>query len=427
MRRLVLLIASGLVAACTSPSELYDRGERYEREGRYEEAADHYVRALEREPDMRKAQGRLSVVGRHLLTRYLEAEAGAATYAPDAADAYLRADALVQRAAGVGVRLAAPLSFEADRDAALARAVEALEPEAWDLVEAGRYEEALAAAERARRYRPAPDWAASLDAAERTAYARWAEADRAAGRYRAALAHADEALRRTGPDSPEGADLVLLRDRILEEATVNVAFFPVEQRGRDELPPGFLRDLDDRLEDDHRQQPRLFIRPLDPTEVRRVIRYTGEERFYEPATAAHLGRRLDADVTVAVTVQDFDRTARVTDTDTLTADLRSGGTARYFRVQHEVTLRAWMDVTVVEVASRQVLCSGAGEYSESGEAAWYDYDGRVADLDLPRDERRRFGEEGREEAERGLVEDLTEELVRSAARRAAGCLDRLIP
>src|SRR5690606_5659180 len=187
------LLLLGLAACAPPPDELYNRGQQLEMEGRYEEAVDYYVRALQGNPEMRKARGRLHVAGNLLLGHHL-ARADAAPTPPEGADALLAADDLMARTAAVGVVLdQAPAGFDDALAAALAGAVEFLIAEGAGALDAGAFPDALARFERARLYRPNREQEAALAAFTYDAHLAWAEADLAAGRYRAAYDRAEAA------------------------------------------------------------------------------------------------------------------------------------------------------------------------------------------------------------------------------------------
>ena len=425
---LVLLLA--LAACAPPPDELYNRGQQLELEGRYEEAADHYIRALEREPGMRKAQGRLHVVGGILIGRYL-AEAAAAPDPPAAADAYLAAEALIARAAAVGVVLdQAPPTFDDDLARALDDAVEFLIAEGAGHLDAGRFDAALAAFAQAGRYRPSREQAEALRVFTFDAHLAWAEAELAAGRYRAAFDRAGAARPFAGGDRTP-AEVDALQAEALDRGSVYAAVFPVEEdrgRGTAEAPRGFLDDLDDLLYDEHWTVPPLFVRTADPIEVRRLLRrhYDPDDRLDHPRLTAELARDLRAQFGVASTLTRYDRRAEEADRDSVTVDLRGGGRGTYARVRDRVALRAEAGYAVVDAAGARVLCEGEAAASAEGDVYRGEYDGRVRDLILPSRDRYLFDAAAQAEAEREVERRLQGRLADDLARRVYDCLLRQV-
>lgn len=420
-----------LVAACAPPpDELYNRGQRAEIAGDYETAVDHYIRALEREPGMRKAQGRLHVAGGILLERYL-ATAATAPGPPEAADAYLAAEALMQRTAAVGVVLdQAPPTFARDLAAALDAAVAFLLAEGADALDAGQFDDALAAFERAAVYRPSPEQAAALGTFTFDTHLAWAEAELAAGRYRVAYDRA-EAARPFAAGDRTTDDVDALQAEALEAGSLFAAIFPLEVEGGrtvGPLPRGFLDELDDLLSDEHWTAPPLFIRTADPAEVRQLLRthHDPEDRLDHPRLTAALARDLGADFGVASTFARYSREAEEADRDTLTAELRGGGRGRYVRVRERVTLRAEVPYAVVGAARATVVCEGEATAEAAGDRRRGERVGR-GDLVLPREDRALFDEEAQAEAEREIERTLQDRLAADLAGRVYDCLLRQVP
>ena len=124
-------------------------------------AAEAYIRALNRDSSLPNVRGRLKVVGREAVARDL---AAAARVGPaQAAEHYLSADDLIRKAAGVGVDLDRPASFNADLAAALDRAVEGALVASRRSLDSGDYEQSIQFADTGRRYRPSAQQAIELD------------------------------------------------------------------------------------------------------------------------------------------------------------------------------------------------------------------------------------------------------------------------
>jgi len=426
----VAVLAGWLAACAPPPDELYNRGQQLEIEGRYEDAVDHYARALERAPEMRKAQGRLHVVGGLLLDRHLQA-AGAAASPTEAADAYRRAADLADRTAAVGVPLRLPPTFEADRLAAFDAAVENLLARGADALDAGRFQEALDAFARAGHYQPDAEQAEALATFSFDTHLAWAEADLAAGRFRSAFARAEAALPFLTPARTE-ADARDLQAAALEAGTVHLAVFPEEAaRGRatDAMPPDFLGALRDVTEDTFWTRPPLFVGVADPAEVRRLLRRTlrPDGRYDDLRLTGDLAYRLGADLGVATLLTRYDRQDEETDRDTLAARLRDGGQARYVRSIRRVTLRAEAAFAAVEAGTSRRACDERVQAEASGRLRVGEYAGRPRDLVLDRDDRALFDPEAQDEAERRIENELLAELAERLAGRVFACAERLVP
>lgn len=424
----LVLGVAGLSAlgACASAEGAYHDGMDLEVSGDYAAAADAYIRALERDPSLPNVAGRLAVAGRESVRAHLGRAALAGPEA--AADAYLAADALVRRAGGVGVDLERPATFAADLDAALDAAVVDLTDRADGRLGAGDFAGTVALLGRARAYRPTTAQAAALDDLARDAYVGWAEADLAAGRYRSALGRTEAALA-LGPSAAVGAEAVLdLQAAILEAGTVVAAVFPAEEG--DDLPRGWLREVDDVLADDALGAPPPFVALVDPAEVRRLLRGPRRRdvsRIGHPRIVADLARDLDADFGVAVEVGPLVRTETTGEPTDERVRLRRGGQATYQR--RRVRLRAEADAAfaVVDAASGRVVCDEDVRESVTEDVDRATYSGDWRDLDLSRRERAMFADDALDQGYERALDRLRDATAEAVAERVEGCLARQVP
>lgn len=287
---LLLLTAVG----CATAKGAYTDGMSRETAGDYASAADAYATALERDPSIRNVPGRLAVAGRQAVRQHLAA-AGAAD--PDqAALHYLAADALLGRAARLGISLDRPATFAQDRDATLDNAVAFLTEQAEAARAAGDYPAALGHLQSAAQFRPNADRQRDVESITLSVYADWADADLAAGFYRAGLEHVDQALALAPDDDP----LLDLRDAILDAGTLVAAVLPAEGG---EVPRAFLRDLTDALVDERLAVPPAFVALTDPADVRRWDRRERRGALIDqPRRLADAARDLGADLGVVVAV-----------------------------------------------------------------------------------------------------------------------------
>ena len=428
MRRLSVVLLLALLAwGCASAKDAYVDGMEHETAGDYAAAADAYAKALERDRALPNVAGRLAVAGREAVRQWL-AEAAAA--GPEAAGrAYLRAQALVDRAAAVGVDLARPATFEADREAAVAAAITALYDDAETAYDAGDYAGALDRVGRARAFRPDADWGRALDALAVDAHTAWAEADLAAGRFRSALARAGSGLA-LGPDADRASLLDGLRAAILDAGAVVAAVLPVE--GEDDVTEVFLRDVTDVLVEDHLVVADPFLALVDPADVRRWVRDHGRRRGPDlsdsPRRLADAAADLGADVGVVAVLDRIDEREVAGDATTERARVRAtDAEVTYSLRQIDLTLTAEADVVVVDAATGQTVCDVA--VTERAQAS-YDraaYGGDWRDLDLSRSRRAAFAADGGDRAREEALDALRDRLAATLSERAARCLQSRVP
>jgi hypothetical protein len=323
------------------------------------------------------------------------------------------------------VTLPLPPDYAANRRANFDAAVAVLLDTGDAAADRGDFADALARFDRARHYEPTPEVAAILADATLDATAAWAEADFAAGDYRAAYDRAAAALALAGPQSPLVPDLAALQNEALARGSVRVAFLPLWQtvRAERDLPSGFLRALNDDLDLDAWGRPPLFVIGAEPRAVRRVLRDFGTGRS-RPRTreAAEIGRALDAHFAFAGEVERFEREAEEREREGRGAQTRGGDRVRYERVEDDVTLAATVTFDVIDTRTRDVVCEREIERSARGRVVYGAYGGGIRTLDLPRSERRLFDPDEIAEQEREIEDELLDELAASIADAAYDCL-----
>ena len=422
--RLLFLVTLAL-AGCASATDAYTDGMDYEVAGDYVSAADAYITALERDPTIRNVPGRLRVAGREAIR--LELSSVSPSDVPGTAEAYLRADALVQRAGAVGVALDRPAAFETDRDAALAAAVDHYLESARAQQEAGLYETALTDVAEARRFRPSAARLARLNALTADVYGQWAEEDFAAGRYHAALGRVDAALATPGAQPDALADL---RAQILDAGLVVAAVLPAE--GDDEVADAFLRDLTDVLVEDHLEAPGPFVLLVDPADVRRWDRRqrrrrSGPALTDSPRRIAEASDDLGADYGVALLVRAIDEEERVGEAEPVRARLRQGGgAASYSRRDVDLTLSTSADVVIVDARTGRTVCDETVRQRAEGRYRRATTEGDWRDLDLSRAERALFSEDPGAATAAETSALLRDRLAGALAEPIAACLDRQV-
>lgn len=421
---LLLLLAA--LPACKSADELYNEGQNLELQGRYVEAAHRYADALEKQPDLQKARGRLLEAGR-LATDQLLARIDAAQTEADAADLFLDLDRLLDRAAALGVMLPVPETYAGARRATFDAAIDEVLAAAEAETARGRFDEALRRLERARRFRPSAAQATDLDATAADTYLAWAEADFAAGRFRSAYDHAGAALGLAGADVRELA--LALQAQALERGSLRVAPLPLwpTRAAAEALPDGLLADLNDLLEHEHWSRPPLFVRVAHPADVSRALRQLGlQRRPLRVAEAAEAGRLLDAHLVLTGEVERFARTVARTRHEAREARTVGGERVTYYRIQEDVSLRAVVALETVDPRRLDVVCERTVEHEARGEVVRGEYGGSLRVLDLSRSERRLFDADEIERQERQIEGDLLEGLAQRVADAALDCVTRAL-
>ncbi|PAP78095.1 hypothetical protein [Rubrivirga marina] len=423
-RLLALSLLVTLAWGCASAEDAYVDGMEYETAGDYAAAADAYATALERDRSLPNVAGRLAVAGREAVRRWI-AQANAAGPEP-AADAYLAAQALVDRAAAVGVDLERPAAFEANREAAVFAALESVYADAEAAYDAGDYARTLDRTRRARRYAPDVEWTAALDVLAVDAHTAWAEADLDAGRFRSAFARIESAAALgPGPDRREALDA--LRAATLDLGAVVAAVLPAE--GDDDVPEVFLRDLTDVLAEDHLAGTDPFVVLVDPADVRRWARERrgGPDLSDSPRRLADAAADLGADLATIAVVDRITEREVAGDVRTERARVRATNAAVTYTLRRiDLTLDAEADVVVVDAAGRTV-CDAAVRADGRASYDRASYAGDWRELDLSRSARAAFADDGADRAYADALDALRDRLAAALAARAGRCLSPLVP
>jgi tetratricopeptide (TPR) repeat protein len=298
--------------ACTSPKKLTEKGQEYEAAGRYAEAADYYIRALQSDPSVPGAHEGLQRSGEKAIERYLakldEHERGSRF--EYAASEMVKIDRLRRSAEAVGVGLSVPADYEGTRRRIFDGAIVAL-------IEKGRLEERRGAWSQAfayydkaqQQYGPSSEQIEQLDAARYHTLVQWGDAEISDGNYRSAYARAENAMQIYGEDSPKSHDARALRGRAVELGTVDVAVLPVwrKRKAARSIPDGFVSDLNDRLEDEAWSSPPMFVAVSDTRRVRTEVRRLEFDReIISEGRAATVGEMVDANYVAQGFISAFD-------------------------------------------------------------------------------------------------------------------------
>ncbi len=423
----LLSLALLLFIGCKSADELYTEGQDLEIQGGHEAAALRYADALEKQPNLQKARGRLLEAGKiavgQRLTRIEEAEDGGAWV--EAADLHHGLDHLVGRAEDVGVTLPLPEDYAEQRRANFEAAVTTLLNEGDAEIERGDFASAISKYDRARGYEPTREDNEALALASADAYVAWSHADAAQGRFRSAYDHAGQALAFVPPGSAVAAQIVRLQTEALDLGGIRTALTPITRAadlGRD-LPRGFLDALNDELEIERWTRPPPFVLVIEPALVRRALRDRGLAREpLRPREASDLGRDLDVDAVFAGEIDRFRRDVEEKKREERTARTQGGDRVTYLRIEDEVTLSAGVAFAIVDVQTRRTICEREVERSVRKRVARGEYGGNLRTLDLSRDERRLFDADESAVRERELEDELLDALTERVAEAAYECV-----
>jgi len=329
IRAAVLIPALLLCAACMSPQKRYEQAGEDEAQGRWDAAAAKYLDVLRRDPAFPGAREKLETTGNRAISEHIDVARGleSAGRYERATQEYGTIDQLLESAAGVRVVLQTPSDYMRIRRRVFDHAIEQGLVAADRLAADGRWREAVDAYRRAEeRHEPTdvqrrrardgrfrallggakvelvrgqyegadsmvveamgihgPDSARSREAVALRAEIQGrryrsllmtAHDHADAGRYQQAFALVERALTVYGPDAAASADARQLRDLVIERGTVVVAVVPVWRRekiGR-HVPAGLLEDVNGTLQDQHWNEPPLFVAIADPRAVRQTLR-----------------------------------------------------------------------------------------------------------------------------------------------------------
>lgn len=424
---LAAVLAPALLAGCVTASKRMDQGQRLEERGQSADAAQRYIDALRRDPSLPDARLRVQDTGARAVQQLLaQSEAALTGGRPDeAADLLLRLDALRRDAAAVNVPLAAPPEYVQLRRRTLDAAIEAALDRGEQYAAGGRWNDALGGLDRAaNRWQPTAQQRARIDQARLETFLAWGDREAQAGRYRAAYDVTDRAVRLLGRDYA-GMDRALeLQARVLEEGTVRVAVLPLTVAAglRDQLSAEWLTEVDDELEGSAERTP-MFVRMIDPREVRREVRRRGPSRpRMSGVEAAAVGRALGADVVVMMEVDSLSTDSSDVRSERRTARLRTGADTAYTVASGQRQTRVRVRYTLLDVPTRRELSTDDFSARASHRFREPRFAGNWRQLLLSRDEQSLFENASRgagerdQELTRGVVERFASEVMERVAR-----------
>lgn len=427
---LVLVAASG----CTSTKERFEKGVELEERGRYEEAAQYYIRVLNDDSGYDEARVRLAEIAPAIVDARMEdaARKTSANLFVEAYDTYVSLESFLQQCRFVGVEVAEPEGLEDLKYAADRRAFEQLMTRAAGATADGDFARAIQAYERARTWASiTEEQRLAIDAEVARVEYIWALRLAEGGEYRAAFDHAAAGLALVAPNTDLHRELALLQERALADGSVVVAFLPLGQT--DEVmrstPTTFIDDLNDVLLYDFWSVPPVFIVTADPVEVRREMRrITGRNaRIVSRGDAIEIGRVIDADFIVVGEINRYREEHKRVKERTYETQTRGRNSIDTSYVVRQFTIErdARAAYRIYDVRSRSSIESGSvnGEASLEVERGVYPGDYNELDLDgnqlslFDPDEIRRQDEEIDEQLSDQLASQLAERIMNEILKR----------
>ncbi|MEM6645565.1 MAG: tetratricopeptide repeat protein [Bacteroidota bacterium] len=413
-----LVLVGFLLTGCVSTQKRYERGVELEAQGRYADAAEYYIKVLEKEPTWAEVQDRLQDVGDQAVADLIEAARGAErTGAFDEAIGYVRSvDNLSNEARSVGVTLALPESYDGFRGNLLEQAIAANVRTGERAERRGEWDKALKAYRKALDDYPVSFAQRSqLIGAQVRVHTAWARQEMERGRYRAAFERAQDAVDLLPIDHPDTAAPLRVQDEALEAGTQVVAFLPFWQIDAYQrtAPAGLLQAFNDELVLDHWTNPPPFIASVDPVEVRREVRRLRYDRALVTRTQAiEIGRAVESDFVVAGEMLSFLREEKRPRERTREARTRGRNAldTSFVAIEYTAEITAEVEIHIYDADTRRVVREEKVREKTSQRLERGSYPGDWRDLDLSGSERRLFDPDEQAELERELENELVDKL-----------------
>jgi len=423
-----VLVLSIILSGCVSTQERYEKGVKYEDEGRYARAVEEYGKVLRKEPGWEEARSHLLDAGTHAVADRLanahEAEAAgdyeAAVHALD------DVERLRSIAAGVDVILPVPDDYTAYRQSLRDSAALSVIAQGRRAESAGEWPDALRLYTRAQeRYPLSPAQTAEVNRRRADVHLAWGREELDRNRNRAAFEHAEQALKYDGVDARAAHDL---QSEAQAQGTRHIAFIPFWRTDgwHRAAPPALRPELNDLLTYEHWSEPPLFIATANPADVHREIRYRHFGRLaLDRHQATDVGRALDADFVVTGEMVSFSRAEKHLREDTRKARTRGRNAldTTYVVERFDLHLQAAIEYRVIDVQTGRIVSEQTVHAEVSDRFERGRYSGKYTDLDLTRSVRRLFEPDERADAEHMLMDTLADEL---ADRLSGRIYDRLL-
>jgi tetratricopeptide (TPR) repeat protein len=434
VRGLVFLVLASAALGCVSTKERYERARTHQAEARYGEAASEYVKVLRDDPNFRDARRRLYDAASAAIGTWMEdARAKTRSGRPEAAVRRLdQVFDLHEACQSVDVDLRLPDGYTALRDTARRQAADAALAEADRAAASGRFDEAVDALERARRYVDSSERLARIDTRQAEVLLGWADADMQQGRHVAAYERAGGVFDYVGSDHSLAGEAEALRQAAVRQGTRRVAFLPFwhTETAAESLPEYFTQDLNDILFDRHWSEPPPFIASADRVALRRILRSRGLRRVsLSQNDAAAVGRAAEADFVVAGDLTAFSRTEENVEEEDVAVGYRSpdGDGALvdtvYTRRTYDLRLEATVEYRVVDVRTGRVVDARTARAGVEGEVTEGVFPGDWRALDLSGAQKDLFDPDVRRRRQGRLENELIDQL---AGDLASAAFDRVL-
>lgn len=425
-RYFVLAILGLSLMGCATTKKRYERGVDLESQGRYAEAARHYIDVLKRDRDWEGAADRLATVGAQAIDVYLtEAEtAERARNFERAANILQRIDALRREARAVDVLLAVPDDYANYQARLVEQAITSLIARGEAAEQQNDWREALKAYNRVQdRYDLPTEQYQAIQESKVRVHTHWAEQLLAQEAYRDAFDRAQAAIDVFSPNHSTVQAALRVQDEAVAAGTRYVAHLPLwqtEQVART-LPGGFLEALNDDLMLDYWTQPPLFIASVDPVAVRRELRRLRFDRtLITRNQAVEIGRVLETDYVVVAELTSFKRTER--DVKERRRGVKTKGRnaldTAFVEVDFVVELEAEVEYRVIDATTRERIGERRVRGTANERFKIGQYPGNPEDLDLSSRQRRLFDTAEQDQIERALEETLIDDLAAQLAQAA---------
>ncbi|NND71061.1 MAG: hypothetical protein HKN43_05735 [Rhodothermales bacterium] len=415
-----------MLAGCATTEKRFKKGVEAEERGDYFEAADYFIRVLQKAPDYQPAIDHLgssgaAAIDQGMQTALDDERRGSFAAAADMMD---RMESLAVRSGNVGVVLDLPDDFQAIRDSMEEQAFLQLIDQAETAAVEGRWNDAINEYERALDRTTDTERQARIEEAIGGVHLRWAESFLELERYRDAFARAEFTIERLGPGHPLSQQAMALQDQALIDGTRAIAFLPLGQTEnmRRFAPGPFLDDINDVLLYDSWSAPPPFVGAIDNVELRRELRrIVGRgSAVISRGDALEVGRALGADMVFSGELVDYSVDERKVKLKTRKVKTQGRNpvdttfTVKNFTMYFDTAV----EMRIYDARNRNVLYEGRIESSVSRKVERGEYDGDYRDLDLSSKQRDYFDSDEHERQDQELEEQLADDIARKIAERA---------
>jgi tetratricopeptide (TPR) repeat protein len=419
----VLLFVVAIGSGCASADKRLGQGIEMEQKGQYENAVVRYVQALEKDPNMDQARMRLRDVGALAIAEnFAEAEAWLTRGDPvRAADHFRRADGVAARANSVGVRLERPDGYDPTRSDVFDEAFTALVASGVTAREQGRWENGLAAFQRARNeFEPSREQRNETLAEESALLVQWSDYEYGRGNLRRAFAIAERVQALEWSPLDKSAHAAENMELCLAEGEVELIVLPVQVKDHDVRRARGRRhqlaaQLEATLQDGPWRQPPAFVYLHNPLTAADLIAHGGLlDGEYRPGALALILRLADADYAAYLQIIDMEATEFDVRSKNQTAPDRAGQRQTFVREDGQRRFHAEARVVIADPLGNQiadVVVTGSGSAPFSRGV----YDGDPDELNLARNQVDLFDRFVLEAQEQTAMDALVMELAQQIA------------